>query len=123
MQMRRRAGDAAELGDADEIGEAAQLHGAMLHPFGLSCRQVMERIKHRHLRDTGAGLSLSRIQSRALEEPPWNSAGITNFIVRSKARATPTRSIRASSRSRRPTVGASTCSGSPRSTSRRAARY
>src|SRR5204862_1596942 len=51
-QMRRGAGDAAELGDPDEIAEAAQLHrGRSYTKPPLSCRIVMERIREQYLRD------------------------------------------------------------------------
>ena len=46
MQMRRGAGDAAELGDADEIVQAAQFHGARSYTRKhASCRRRYGRRK------------------------------------------------------------------------------
>src|SRR5437870_4214582 len=83
-EMSRRAGDAAEFGDADEIAEAAQFHDARSYTKPPSHAEMLwggSIIGICGMPALGLGFA-TQVESCALKEPPWNSAGTTNFIVR-----------------------------------------
>ena len=83
-EMGRRAGDTAEFGDAHEIAEAAQFHDTRSYTKPSFHAEMLwggSTIGICGMPAVGLGFA-TQVESRALKEPPWNSAGTTNFIVR-----------------------------------------